>query len=166
MKNYNKSFRVEITANMIADKMMTSLDPKLSNTRKEAFIDCIVGPMCSNDNTNGLKHLYYGLFELDMDAPLFKESDELFCSETFYGWTEKPVESDVEGEAATMKWTRDRRKIGLCKLIGFDPYRSSNKYEIQYTEFDSKGVESIATTWVSDEELELTSDRVNEIISE
>ena len=158
MKNYNKSFKVEITANMIADKMMTSLDPKLSNTRREAFVDCIVGPMCSNDNTNGLKHLYYGLFDLDMDAPIFKESDELICGHTYYGWM-----STGEGnEEDPIKWERDRIPIGQCKLIGFDPYRSSNKYEIEYTEFDRSGVSSKSSTWVDVDQLELASDRVEE----
>jgi hypothetical protein len=162
MKNYNKSFKVEITANMIADKLVTNLDPKLSKERKEAFVDCIVGPMCSNDNSNGLKHLYYGLFELDMDAPVFKESDNLTCSETYYGYIQKAIPSDVEGEAAQMKYERDRTAIGQCKLIGFDPYRQSNKYQVEYYKLDSKGIHEAATTWVSDDDLELISDHVEE----
>ncbi len=163
MKNYNKSFKVEITANMIADKMMTSLDPKLSNTRREAFVDCIVGPMCSNDNSNGLKHLYYGLFELDMDAPLFKESDELICSHTHYGWTLVKNKDEDQVEA---KYERERIAIGPCTLIGFDPYRSSAKYEIEYEIVDSKGRTSRETIWIDESELELASDHVEEATGE
>ena len=62
MKNYNKSFNVEITANMIADKFYQKLaefgkDSKDKDIQIKAdkLIDSIVGPMCSNDNTNGLR---------------------------------------------------------------------------------------------------------------
>ena len=164
MKNYNKSFKVEITANMIADKLMSNLDPKLKPERAEKFVDCIVGPMCSNDNTHGLKHLYYGLFDLDMDAPLYNESDDLICTHSHYTYVRK-LEPENAGEPIE-KYVREREIIGHCKLIGFDTYRSSCKYEIEYLELNSKGETSTQTMWIGADELELHSDTVNENIAE
>ena len=168
MKNYNKSFNVEITANMIADKFHQKLaefgkDNKDKNIQAKAdkLIDSIVGPMCSNDNTNGLKHLYFGLFDLDIEAPLFKDTDRLISDDTHYGWHQIQEGIDEEGEP-TMKWTRDRIKIGQCKVVGFDTYRNSNKYEIEYDVFDSKGVVSKERTWTNERHLELASDHVEE----
>lgn len=162
MKNYNKSFSVEITANMIADKMMSNLDPKLKSERAEKFIDCIIGPMCSNNNTNGLKHLYYGLFDLDMDAPVFKESDDLISDHTVYGWVRKFNDDPDNDGDKIVSYERERTPIGHCTLIGFDPYRSNSKYEIQYPELNSKGETSQCTMWIDVSELELASDYVEE----
>jgi len=166
MKNYNKSFKVEITANMIADKLMSNLDPKLDENRREKFVDCIVGPMCSNDNSNGLKHLYYGLFDLDMDAPVFKDTDDLMCDHTYYGYVRKFKDAEDDSSDRIVEFVRERTPIGPCRLIGFDPYRSSNKYEIEYLELDSKGETSHSTMWVEAGQLELASDNVNDNIAE
>jgi len=150
MKNYNKSFSVEITANMIAEKFMSNLDPKLSKDRAEKFTDAVIGPMCSNDNTHGLKHLYYGLFDLDMEAPKFKEEDRLTCAKSAYKYilTKNVDEDDVEA-----KWKQEFEGIGECKLIGFDPYKQHRKYEVSFVTNDSRGEEVTKTEWVDEDDL-------------
>jgi hypothetical protein len=163
VKNFNKSFKVEITANMIADKLLSNLDPKLTKDRAENFAECIIGPMCSNNNTNGLKHLYYGLFDLDMDAPLFKESDDLLCTARHYHYVQKPIQSPKDvGDESKVEYERKHEDIGQCKLIGFDPYRNGERYEIQYQEMDRSGDISMPTRWVDETELELVSDHIEE----
>jgi hypothetical protein len=161
-KDYNKSFKVEITANMIADKFISNLDPSLSSERAEKFVDCIIGPMCSNDNTNGLKHLYYGLFDLDMDAPLYKESDDLLCNARHYHYVGKQKAGMQDGDEMEIEYIRENEVIGQCKLIGFDPYRNGERYQIQYQEMDRHGDTMLSTKWIDAEELELASDNVEE----
>ncbi len=173
MKNYNKSFKVEITANMISEKMMNTIMDFATQTKDgtvqhkaEKLVDTVIGPMVSNDNLNGLKHLYYGLFDLDIEAPLFKESDELFCDATQYHYVAKQKAGMQEGDEMETEYVREREAIGHCKLIGFDPYRNDEKYQIQYQEMDRTGDISLTIKWVNNSELGLHSDNVDDNISE
>lgn len=172
MKNYNKSFKVEITANMIADKFMSKLAdfPKFQGKKDdngdiqrkaEKLVDSVLGPMCSNNNSNGLKHLYFGLFDVDIEAPLYKDTDDLVCTETQYRYHKIVVKPTNENEQESEEIKRDRLPIGPCRLIGFDTYRDGSKYEIEYSTFNSKAeVEGTDTMWVSESDLELASDKV------
>lgn len=164
MKNYNKSFSVEITANMIADKLMSNLDPKLTQDRAEKFVDCIIGPMCANDNTHGMKHLYYGLFDLDMEAPKFKEDDHLICSKKIYN---NVLVKNKDEDITEATYEQNYEKMGECALVGFDPYRKDTKYQVAYPYTERNGTVTTKHEWVSEGLLEvITDDHVPESTGE
>ena len=144
-KNYDKSFSINISANTVADKLAESLNPKLSRDKVEKLVDTIVGPMVANDESTALKYLYFGLFDIDIEAPVFKESDMLSCSKEAYTY----IESDeVKGE-----FKEEYKVIGSCKLIGFDTYRKNQQYQIEYSRLDRNGKSIDKTMWVNESDL-------------
>ena len=144
MKNYNKSFSIEITANMIAAKLRESINTKLSDTKIDNLVDTIIGPMVSNDNNHALQHLYYGLFDVDVEAPAFKKDQKLYCTQTHRDYIE-----EVEGEPRQSRSV----EIGECKLIGFDTYRKHGKYEIEYLCHNSAGESHKEACWTGESSL-------------
>ena len=90
MKNFNKSFQVKITANMIADKLLNVIDSNMEQSKRELIAESVIGPMCSDNNKNGdvqMRHLYFGLMESDITAPKFKDTDSIECSKKIWSYS-------------------------------------------------------------------------------
>jgi hypothetical protein len=159
MKKFTSSFQIEVSTNQVAEKLLSSMDPKIHSTTREAIVESIITPMETNKEMNTLKHMYFALFGIDVESPIFKESDYLLCTKKRYGYFKAITTDGEKGNSAGM--IEKREPIGQCRLIGFDTYKVDNKYQVEFETTNREGEKGVDSVWCDPTDLKLSDVKGN-----
>jgi hypothetical protein len=130
MKKFNKTIKVEVSVDSIAEQLLSNFHEDFKH--REMVAETIIGNALEGGKRIMLSQIYNSLNGYTNGVD-FKVGDHVICSHEQYLYDEKG--------------NRNHRAIGECGVLEIDVYRE-DKVKVGFQSINSKGTEQTDYSWV------------------
>jgi hypothetical protein len=143
MQKFNKTIKIEVSVDSIAQKML-DLHAGSNFPHAELLVETIIGTALASDKLNYIYNALNG-FTNDID---FKVGQHIYCTQKVYKYVQLSNGAEETSDAKPkLKWSQEYLELGDAVIKQIDLY-SNKKLLVEYTAYNHVGDLKTYTEWV------------------